>query len=409
MVGLNKTIGTPDELDILVTSANYEFKRAVMTDAQPDDWLLALLTLQTMQGVFGSGKYGISRMNRGYGNRPALGIAPLGGPGARVRRDMLRLAALRPETVSRHGYAAEGGVGLVWTVPWDGTASLRLAQLDPWYIEICRRVRLVSAEGMLSAREGTSKVARISPPTGGVTGDPWAPVVVDKGGTVTVLTIGAAGFDYRRMVALMFPDGGGRQAPLQIPTGTDAESDLVLIARALVRGEGKTEGYHERTVAISRELRDGIRWVASDPIARAAIDRVGIAGEMQRRVLRPALLTLFENGPDKKKTKDDGADRKAGVFLAKFDRTVDRDFFPALWKEIEARDEEAARRERRTWVRQLFDLAKELVDAADRAAPKASHRRYRARVYAFGVLHGFARTNAVIGSYLTEEAHERAA
>jgi CRISPR system Cascade subunit CasA len=406
---LKNVIGTPDKLDILVTAKNHDLKQAIMLDAQPDDWLFALLTLQTMEGFLGAGNYGISRMNGGFANRPALGLAPPGGPGARVRRDLLRLIALRIETAARNGYASEDGISLVWTIPWDGANSLTPSQLDPWYIEICRRVRLVFNGTTLSARAGTSTVARIVPPLGGVTGDPWAPVVVDKDGSFKVLTMDARGFDYRRVVTLMFPDAGARHAPLQQPTDIDAKSDVVLIARALVRGQGKTEGYHERTVPISRELRQGMRWVATDRIARTAYDRVGIAGEMQRRVLRHALLALFENGPEKIDARNDAAGRKADVFLAGFDRTVDRDFFPDLWREIEAGDADAGRLERRAWVRKLLDLAEELVEAADRAAPKASHRRYRARVRAFGVLRGFARTNTVVGSYLMEDTHERVA
>ena len=39
----------------------------------------------------------------------------------------------------------DGGAGLLWTMPWDGTPAeaLLLNRLDPLYIEVCRRIRLL--------------------------------------------------------------------------------------------------------------------------------------------------------------------------------------------------------------------------------------------------------------------------
>ena len=63
-------VATPDELDILVTSKNHDLKSSVASQAGVDDWLFALVTLQTMEGFGGAGNYGVSRMNGGLGNRP---------------------------------------------------------------------------------------------------------------------------------------------------------------------------------------------------------------------------------------------------------------------------------------------------------------------------------------------------
>ena len=185
LASLKKSLQTPDELDMLVTAKNHDLKQAVMVRAEPDDWVFALVSLQTMEGILGAGKYGISRMNGGYGNRPALGIVPPGGPGAHLRRDIGRMLALRDDTVARSQCMQEGGIGLLWLVPWDGTTSLSLSALDPYYIEICRRVRLVAAnDGRISALAGSSKVPRVLSPPGGVTGDPWAPLRSDKDGSL---------------------------------------------------------------------------------------------------------------------------------------------------------------------------------------------------------------------------------
>src|SRR5262249_46568129 len=163
---------------------------------------------------------------------------------------------------------------------------------------------LVMHDGRMQARFGGSKVPRISPFEGGVTGDPWTPVLTDAKGTQKVLTVDSQGFGYQRMVQLMFRGeiAGSRvePSPLQTLASSDTTEGLTLVARALTRGEGKTEGYHERRIRISdRVRRSFMRLEDAEPVAKAAQDRVLIAGEMQRRVLKPALFTLFENGPNK--------------------------------------------------------------------------------------------------------------
>jgi CRISPR system Cascade subunit CasA len=55
-----KALTTPDELDMLVTAKNHDVKRARLSRAEPDDWLFALVALQTMEGFLGAGNYGIS-------------------------------------------------------------------------------------------------------------------------------------------------------------------------------------------------------------------------------------------------------------------------------------------------------------------------------------------------------------
>jgi CRISPR system Cascade subunit CasA len=403
---LKNEITTPDRLDMLVTSRNHDLKSAVMADAQLDDWLFALLTLQTMQGYSGRDPpinfyFGISRMNGGFANRAALSIAPAGGPGAHFRRDLRRVLALRGK-LGATGYAPEGGVALLWLVPWDGTVSLRRDLLDEWYIEICRRVRLTVCNGTLIARAGSSKVLRIVQIEGGVTGDPWSPVVVEKDGGTKSLTVDGRGFGYRRMVDLMFQGNGVLPSPLQMPDPTDAPDGLQLVARALVRGQGKTEGYHERRVSLSRRIRRGPIERATDPAADAAHDRVKLAGEMQVHALKPALLSLFQNGPGKIDFRDKDSNRKAEVFLKRFDGVVDLTFFEDLWRETDHDQFDARGQERNEWVRSLLRHAENLLYEAEHAAARASRRRFRASVRANDKLRAAARFNEWLSPHLEE-------
>lgn len=395
---LKNTVETPDGLDMLVTAKNHDLKAEVMRQARPDDWLFALVTLQTMEGFLGAGNYGISRMNGGFANRAAVSIAPAGRPGRHLRRDMERLVAII-HAGSGVPFPQTGTLGLTWLVPWDGATALRPAQIHPLYIDVCRRVRLVLKDGRIAARTIGSKGPRIEPIPGGRTGDPWAPVVHDKTDD-KVFTASADGFGYRRMVDLMFPDAI-MPSPLQRLAPTDDEEGLELLARALVRGQGKTEGLHERRVPLSRTIAMALgRTKDADPVARAARDRVELAGLIQGKVLNPALLALFENGPDELDFRDKGAGGRAATYLRQFDEAVDRDFFPRLWEEFEDGAERDAVRAR--WVRDLLRLATSLLDTADRAMSKAVWRRYKARAKADAILAGAPRRNPKISPYLAE-------
>ncbi|MXY46999.1 MAG: CRISPR-associated protein Cse1, partial [Chloroflexi bacterium] len=116
-------VATPDELDMLVTSKNHDLKAAVSTQGNIDDWLLSLITLQTMEGFGGAGNYGISRMNGGLGSRPIFTLAPASDDGMNVRmgqhikRDIEALFEHRSTLVSIYP-TTESGVGLLWTQSW---------------------------------------------------------------------------------------------------------------------------------------------------------------------------------------------------------------------------------------------------------------------------------------------------
>ena len=195
-------LGAPDELDMLVTSKNHDLKAARMRRSAPEDWLLALISLQTQEGFLGAGNYGISRMNGGFASRPALGAVPLGGWGRRWKRDVRRLLDCRAEIARDMGLSEQDGIGLVWAGPWNGSDSLAFAALDPFYIEICRRIRLVESPNGIAALATGSKAPRIEAKSrNGVTGDGWMPVEIGAG---KALTITGKGFDYKLASELLF-------------------------------------------------------------------------------------------------------------------------------------------------------------------------------------------------------------
>ena len=125
---------TPDDLDLLITSKNHEQKRSIAVRSATDDWIFALIDVQTMSGFSGPGNYGVARMNGGLSSRPCLGFAPAGrGPGAHLVHDVRRMLAGRGALVERHAFAPDSGLALLWLHPWDGTDAVSLRMLDPLF------------------------------------------------------------------------------------------------------------------------------------------------------------------------------------------------------------------------------------------------------------------------------------
>lgn len=387
-----KPAATPDELDMLVTSRAHDVKPALMVGASPEHWLFALVTLQTMEGYSGKENYGIARMNGGSSNRPAVSLRPPGGVGAHVMRDISRLLALRDEALAKDARYRPAGLALVWLLPWDGTTSLTPERLDPYFIEICRRVRLVSAAGAIEARTATSKAARIAfgATAAGLTGDPWTPTDMRKG-EVKSLTVDARGFFYKRLADIIGgKERGFEHAPLHRVGAEEAEhTAFLLICRALARGQGKTEGLHERRIPVPPRAIGFWRRGETAPVAELAQQRIDQAGQV-RGALRRALMVLFQNGPDRAgfQPTDPNSGKRAEPFLDRLEAAIDDTFFRHLFEEVEAEDDEDKARLRAAWLTMLRHRAEAILRDAEAGAPSSAMRRYRAQVRAEAALRG---------------------
>jgi CRISPR system Cascade subunit CasA len=372
-----------DEIDMLVTSKNHDVKGSRARRAQPEDWLLALLSLQTQEGVLGAGNYGISRMNRGYASKPGVGVAVKGRTGKRWSRDIAALLQHRDKTVADRGLQGEGGLALVWLMPWDGASSLNFSALDPFYIEICRRLRLQSTDGVLHAIGTGSKVARIAAKQlNGLTGDAWTPVDVEAG---KALTITGNGFSYKLVSELMF--GGKYQPPAaQHFALAEKEKGLEFIAQGITRGQGKTEGYHERRVPISPKVRGLLASGQKDVLAQLAAQRIAAIREV-REVLRLALVLLYANGESVNGS--DGNKTKATKFSEPFESAEDPRFFNDLNEEAESAEPTAQRLQ---WLLGLVARAEGVLRAAFVAGPRNGAQRYRAQSAALTRFHGGLRS-----------------
>lgn len=393
-------IATPDELDPLVTSKNHDQKAVRMRGATPEEWLFALVNLQTAEGVMGAGKYGIMRMNGGYGSRPQLGFMPSGArPGARFKRDLTVLRRSGNQlAASTGGFATDRELKLLWLEPWDGTRSLPISELHPLVIELCRRIRLLGApDGGLMARGTGSAAARIqAKELRGVTGDPWAPIETDKDGA-KVLSVTADGFGWQRMREILMPVQGDRRvfkrSLLAFPAVEDGES-VDILAAALARGQGKTEGFHTRRITVSGRV--AITALSEDGTERqrlaALADELGKAAmTAANRCLRPALFLLFQKGPAQAKLDRPATGTQVAPWMQRFDRLVDAVFFPTLWPGV---DNEVARiAAGRAWLHHLHKAAEAVFEQAAEAAPSTDQRRIFAAQRARNLLHASLQRN----------------
>lgn len=349
----NTTIETADGLDILVTSKNFDVKRAAAWNATPDMWLYGLVIKQTMDGVLGRGYFGIARMNKGFGNRPCVSIAADTRWATRFRRDTRVWLEERKNLIEKYKYRAEHHP-LLWMIPWTGNTSLQLQDLHPFFIEICRRLRLVIESDRIVAKTTPSATSRIDlVEHTGDTGDIWTPVNEGRSLTVT-----GKGFHIRQIHALLFSeDSWQRNAALNLRE-EDGENP-VFILKALARGQGKTEGYHERFIPIPRNR------VGSPEIANRSKLQITLASAVAVKILKPSLLALASGNSD--------SDRKstaANRWLGYFDDAVEEIFFPHLlsW-DLENGESR--------WKTILIKTAKEGFERAVQEMPLKNSQRYR--------------------------------
>ncbi|MBL8787541.1 MAG: type I-E CRISPR-associated protein Cse1/CasA [Deltaproteobacteria bacterium] len=381
-------VDTPDALDILVTAKNHDVKSLRIQSPRLEHWVYALVSLQTMQGFLGAGNYGIARMNGGFGNRPMVSVAGDLTLNARFQRDVRVWLDSAPDLVQSHGYRVNGGVGLVWSVPWDGVKSLDTSELDPCFIETCRRVRLGVVDGAVRAFVVPTKAARITgQKQGGDTGDVWTPIDTKRD---AALTASPSTFRYDRLTDLLFEHDWKRGAAGMLRASDG--STPTFLAWAMVRGQGKTEGLHERELPISSNVRKRLGSAeGTDALWKRAQERIKWATTVEG-ILKRAIQVYLQGGPEDKL---DFSDKRAIPFCQRFDQRVDARFFPDLFEAIEQEpdgaDTEDSKEGELPWQRFLYETARSELEFAMRSSPTAMSRRWRAEAAARRAFEGSAR------------------
>ncbi len=400
---IENPLPTPDALDVPITARNHDLKASVARHAEPQDWVFALVSLQTGEGYGGAGNQGIARMNGGSSSRFMLGLAPLPSGGKRMAprlgpwfvRDLRVLLQTRAEVLQSHShleYQAEGGIGLTWTVPWPEGAQLQTRQLDIWFIEVCRRVRLQHRDERLSGKRGTSKATRIhAKHLSGAVGDPWAPVHKTEGKS---FTLGEGNLGYRTLSRLLLGDKNSQDWLLPVlarpASGERNETAMAVVAAAIARGNSKTEGFHTRTLPI------GGRQAHALGVARKRQELFELAQEQLAeiatfdRAFREGLVMTAAGG-DRGQVREVHYRHTRGARM-RFDTAVDPLFFEHLWRRHDALEAGAAAlaSTRLEFRQALLASARTIFEAALPAMPCQSLFRPRAEARArsafFGIL-----------------------
>jgi CRISPR system Cascade subunit CasA len=387
-VTLSNRIETPDALDLLITSRNHDLKQAVGRRADPEDWIYALVSLQTGEGFGGATNYGIARMNGGSSSRAMMALAPAPGgkgltprPGACFHRDIRALLQSRERELAANdhlGFPAEGGIALVWVAPWPEGEQIPLSELDIWFVEVCRRIRLSENAGTISAAKGTSKATRIDAKAfKGVLGDPYAPVHKTEGKS---FTLGEGDFDYRRVTDLLL-SGDWRLPVLARPASFDRET-LTLVCSALSRGNSKTDGFKTRSLPLSGKVAQAIGPRQAE-LFELASDQMGSV-KAAEKALENALALAAAGGDPKNIKKIKKRTRHASAARTALDRAADTRFFEHLWARFSAQEhgEEALEAERRRFARFLRGESERAFEAALPTMPCAAAFRLRAEARA---------------------------
>ena len=286
-------------------------------------------------------------------------------------RDVQRLLAMAREG----GVGVVGGPALLWCLDWPEGRQIDLRDLDPWFIEVCRRVRLKGARGTISAIQANSRTSRTDAKAfKGNLGDPWAPVHKTEGKS---LTLSGGDFDYTRLCELLF--SGNWSAPLLALHGRDEDGDMLLVAEALSRGNSKTEGFKSRVVPVPGRVVPLLSLPTVATFSKAQMDEIAVFDA----ALRDAIALVAAGG------KRDGI--KKGHFQRsvparkRFDRAADRLFFPHLWNRVaanEARDVDAEGTAKIQFLKSLRDAAAAQLKFALPAIPCPTIQRPRAEARA---------------------------
>ena len=370
-----RAVETPDALDMLITSRNHDLKQTVARQASAEDWVFALVSLQTSEGYGGMHNNGIARMNGGSSSRPMLGLAPARDgdqsvdPSSWWVRDVRRLLSARTSGEAV-GVGAAGGLALLWCCDWAESGQLDLRDLDPLFIEVCRRVRLTDGSGTMTAMRATSNATRIDAKAfKGNVRDPWAPVhKIDA----KSFTLGGSDFTYKRLNELLF--SGDWEVPLLAQPGPGETDDMLLVAEALSRGNSKTEGFKSRVVPVPRNVVAFLALETAATLAKIQIDEIAVFD----KALKNALVLLAARGERELVKKDYYA--LAAPARARFDRIADRLFFPSLWRRLSTGSisDDAVADAKRTFLADLLKAARAELDAAIPAIPCTAIYRPRA-------------------------------
>lgn len=379
---LKEKADSPDKLDILVTSKNHDLKMSRGERALPDDWIYAIVSAQTMSSFLGQGNYGIARMNGGWGNRPIVEFRSTDRLGKLWMRDIKALLSIREELLEGAWKYKDKGLLFTWLEKWDLSSSIAVKQLDPFFIEVSRAIRLTAAGGDIAALGAASKDRRIDAgDLKGILGDPWTPLNMKKN---TSLTVSGSGFTPELVCELLF--GKDYKRSDMMTSKSAADGPVWLYASVLVRGKGETNGLHTVKIIIPERAKGLVFKKKEDDGHMATLSKSGLdnAAAMQNKVLKASLLSYLEGGPEKINFDRNEAVAWFGKMGERFRLEWESQFYDWLWNSVGEEKDAAIKR----WAETLKEIAVNIFEDSIKRLPSRTGRQMRSVVRAESVFKG---------------------
>jgi len=386
---------TPDALDALITSRNHDVKFSRAKNPYLDNWFFALICLNGIAGYGGRNTNGVARMNTGAGSRPRVSWLPNLRLGDQFTRDVALMIADRERLLQPpHVYSPIGKV-LLWLPPGAGLQSYALKDLDPFFVEVARRIRLRStADGIQIFSSGSNKFIAADAQKGNL-GDPWIPISHKSNGA---LATQESGFTSELLRALIFGDG---YTPAAMQRIDRSSANGYFSASVLVGDQCKTQGFHSALIPMTEKTRAAFfgGGLARDRLAMLSKRGIDVASKIQFMALRPAILSLMghnpktthsgkKNKPKRPAAKNKQFDKWVVSAIKPFIRQWNTRYFDWLWATVDiANDDEAMR----LWFDDLRQLAQDTLNHAFERVPQRRSACYRAKTKAQDVFFGVLR------------------
>lgn len=370
------------DIDVLVTARHHDEKtgKLPLDAASLDSLVYALVTMQGWSSFMGRGNYNTFRMNGGFSSRPQFRlIYEPRGSGSEFVRDLRALLDATDSLVAEAG-RLHIGTGrqvphkLLWLLPWEA-GPLALDAVHPLCLDVCRRVRLTLEGEQLLLRRASSDGMRVDARhLAGCVMDPWVPILIE--GTPKALTAQAHTLSYRSLQMLLFDRSKVALPCLAHPSKPERRINrgATLCAQVLVSGDGRTDGFLRRDIAMSAPVLT--RLVSADAALISRSQRfVEMAGQASGKAYRSALLQFVDGGDDVD-WKNRDFTRAVESWTDRFEQAVDEAFFSVLFETIEAKLDDLQSQQQ--WASWLSRTARAHLAPAMQSLPT----RERSRLFA---------------------------
>jgi CRISPR system Cascade subunit CasA len=234
------TISSPDGLDIVLTPKNVDLKAGRMAHPREEHWAYVLVAKQTFSHFWGRGKYGSARTPW---SRVCVAFYRDRSWSARFCQDV---DIWQKEREALLESMSDYGDMLLWVPPWDGTSQLEVGNLDPFFLDCARRIRLATSAGSILAYQGSSKGYHVGAKTAPMSSvlDIWYPLHEQD---QRPLSGGERSFYYENLADILFSPSSGWKWASKRHAGKSAK---FVFIHSISNKEGQIEGFTHRIIPL---------------------------------------------------------------------------------------------------------------------------------------------------------------